>query len=212
VLLSSSGVGWYGNPESADRVLDETSPPGDSYIAFVARRWEEETAPAAEAGVRVVTMRTGIVVAGRGGAMGRLLPFFRLGLGGRVASGRQYWSWVGLHDYLRAVHFLLTEDDLAGPVNVSAPEPVTNREFTATLARVLRRPAVLVAPGFALRVPLRDFAADLVGGQRVIPRRLQDAGFVFDHPELEPALRAELATAGRDVRRARTTGRRPRRA
>jgi len=192
VLLSASGVGYYG-PRGAD-ILDETAPAGDSYIAQIARRWEESTAAAAEAGVRVVTMRTGVVVSGRGGALGKLIPLFRLGVGGRLGSGRQFWSWIGLHDYVRAVQFLLERGDLSGAVNVCAPTPVTNADFTKALGHVLHRPTVLVVPGFALRIPLRDFATDLLGGQRVIPRRLLDAGFTFDEPNLEPALEREFAT------------------
>ncbi len=192
VLLSASGVGYYGNP--GDQVLDESAPSGDGYIAQIARRWEESTAAAADAGVRVVTMRTGVLVSGRGGDLGRLIPLFRLGLGARLGSGRQYWSWIALHDYVRAVRFLLDREDLSGAVYVCTPTPVTNAEFTKTLGRALHRPTVLAVPGFALRLPLRDFADDLLRGQRVVPRRLQDAGFTFDHPDLEPALRAEFAT------------------
>jgi uncharacterized protein (TIGR01777 family) len=192
VLLSASGVGYYG--PRGEEVLDETAPAGDSYIAQIARRWEESTAAAAEAGVRVVTMRTGVVVSGRGGALGRLIPLFRLGVGGRLGSGRQYWSWIGLHDYVRAVRFLLDRDDLSGPVNVCAPTPVTNAEFTKTLARAVHRPALLAVPGFALRLPFRDFAVDLLAGQRVVPARLLASGFTFDYPDLESALAAEFAT------------------
>lgn len=192
-LLSMSGVGYYGNP--GDRLLDETAPAGDGYIAEVARVWEESTRPAAQAGIRVVTMRTGIVLSRRGGAFGRILPIFRLGLGGRVGSGRQYWSWVSLPDYVRAVRFLLDHDEIAGPVNVCAPRAVTNAELTATMGRVLRRPTLFVVPGFAVRIPLREFAEDLLGGQRVTPKRLLDAGFTFEQPEFEPALRAALATS-----------------
>jgi uncharacterized protein len=191
VLLSASGVGYYGNP--GDRTVDESAPVGDTYVARIAHDWEQPTRVAADAGVRVVPMRTGVVVSGRGGALGRLLPIFRLGLGARLGSGRQYWSWIALRDYVRAVRFLLDRDDISGAVNVCAPEPVTNAEMTATLGRVLHRPAVLAVPGPALRVPFRDFAADLLGGQRVVPRRLLDAGFTFERPELERALRAELA-------------------
>jgi uncharacterized protein (TIGR01777 family) len=193
VLLSASGVSYYGNP--GDRVLDESAPPGDGYIAQIARRWEECTAAATDAGVRVVMMRTGVVMSGRGGTMGRIGPLFRLGLGGRLGSGRQFWSWIGLHDYVRAVRFLLDRDDISGPVNVCAPVPVTNREFTKALGRAVNRPAVFVAPGFALRLALRDFAKDLLAGQRVVPARLLASGFTFDYPDLEPALAAELADA-----------------
>ncbi|MEP6760252.1 MAG: TIGR01777 family oxidoreductase [Sporichthyaceae bacterium] len=192
VLLSASGVGYYGG--HGDEILDETSPTGDGYIAHVAARWEAETATAAAAGVRVVTMRTGVVVSGRGGALGRLIPLFRLGLGGRLGSGRQWWSWIGLHDYVRAVRFLLDRDDISGPVNVCAPEPVTNSEFTKTLARAVHRPAFLAVPGVLLQLPLRDFAKDLLAGQRVVPARLLEAGFRFDHPDLASALHAEFAS------------------
>jgi uncharacterized protein (TIGR01777 family) len=191
VLLSASGVGYYGN--QGDRVLDESDGPGAGYIAAIARRWEESTGPAAAAGVRVVTMRTGVVVSGRGGALGRLIPLFKVGVGARLGSGRQYWSWIGLRDYVRAVQFVLDRDDISGPVNVCAPNPVTNAEFTKALGRALRRPTVLAVPGFALRVPLRDFADDLLKGQRVVPRRLLDAGFTFEHPDLKSALETELA-------------------
>jgi uncharacterized protein (TIGR01777 family) len=192
VLLSASGVGYYGN--AGDQVLDETAPAGAGYITQIVREWEAETVTAADVGVRVVTMRTGVVVSGRGGALGRLVPFFKLGVGGRLGSGRQWWSWIGLHDYVRAVRFLLDRDDISGAVNVCAPTPVTNAEFTRALGRVLHRPTVLVVPGFALRIPLRDFAKDLLGGQRVVPSRLLDAGFTFDEPDLDTALEREFVT------------------
>ena len=192
VLLSASGVGYYGN--AGDQVLDETAPAGDGYITQIVAGVGGETVTAVDAGVRVVTMRTGVVVSGRGGALGRLIPLFKLGVGGRLGSGRQYWSWIGLHDYVRAVRFLLDRDDISGAVNVCAPTPVTNAEFTKALGRVLHRPTVLVVPGFALRLPLRDFAKDLLGGQRVVPARLLDAGFTFDEPTLDSALEREFAT------------------
>lgn len=192
-LLSASGVGYYGNP--GDRELDESAPRGNTYIAEIAARWEESTAPAVDAGVRVVPMRTAVVLSAKGGAYGRLLPIFRLGLGGRLGSGRQWWSWVAIEDYVRAVRFLADHDDISGPVNISAPVPLTNADMTAAMGRVLHRPAVTWVPGFALRLPLRDFAEDLLGGQRVVPRRLLDAGFSFAHPEFEPALRETLAAA-----------------
>lgn len=188
VLLSSSGVGYYGNPEPGDQVLDEDSPTGDSYIATLAHAWEASTARAADAGIRVVPMRTGVVVSPQGGAFGRLLPLFRLGLGGRLGSGQQWWSWIGLGDYLRAVTFLLDRADISGPVNVTSPKPVTNADLTASLARAVHRPALLRVPGFALKLPLRDFAADLLGGQRVVPRRLLDAGFEFAEPDIDTAI------------------------
>jgi uncharacterized protein (TIGR01777 family) len=191
VLVSASAVGYYGNP--GDAVLDENDPAGDSYLAHIASEWERAAAPARDAGVRVVTMRTAVVVSAKGGAFGRrLLPLFRLGFGGRIGSGRQWWSWVTLGDYVRAVRFLLDRDDIDGPVNISAPEPIRNADMTNAMGRVLHRPTVAVAPGFLLRLPLRDFAEDLLGGQRVIPARLTEAGFVFEQPTFEPALRAML--------------------
>lgn len=190
VLLSMSGVGYYGNP--GDAIVDESAPPGSSYIARIARDWEQPTTVAADAGVRVVTTRTGVVISAHGGAFGRILPIFRLGLGGPIGSGKQYWSWVALHDYLRAMRFLLRRDDVSGPVNVCAPNPVTNAELTNALGRVLHRPAVIRVPGAALRVPFGEFANDLLEGQRVVPIRLLEAGFVFDQPDIETALRAAL--------------------
>lgn len=191
-LISSSAVGYYGNP--GERVVDESDPPGTTYLARIASSWEDATAPAREAGIRVVTTRTAVVVSAAGGAFGRrLLPLFRLGLGGRVGSGQQWWSWVTLADYVSAVRFLLDDTAIEGPVNISAPEAIRNAELTAAMARVLHRPAILWAPGFALRLPLRDFAEDLLGGQRVAPLRLLDAGFSFAQPSFEPALRAVLS-------------------
>lgn len=193
VLVSMSGVGYYGNP--GDRILDEGSPVGGTYIAKIAHDWEQATAAAAEAGVRVVTARTGVVMTSNGGAFGRILPIFRLGLGGRIGSGAQFWSWVGRHDYVRAIRFLIDHDEVFGAVNVCSPNPVTNADLTSILSRLLHRPAVLAVPAFALQLPFRDFGRDLVGGQRVVPTRLVNAGFVFDEPDVETALRSMLARA-----------------
>lgn len=193
VLLTASGTAYYGNP--GDAVRDEAAPRGEGYMADVAAAWEAPTEAAAVAGVRVVPMRTGVVVSRKGGAYGRrLLPLFRLGLGGRLGSGQQWWPWIALDDYVRAVRFL-ADSDLSGPVNVTAPEPITNADMTAAMGRVLHRPAVFWAPGFAVKLVLGDFGADLLGGQRVVPRRLLDAGFTFVHREFEPALEATLAGA-----------------
>ena len=192
-LLSMAGIGVYGNP--GDAVCDEDSPVGDTYLAQVVRAWEASTAPAAEAGARVVTLRTALVVSGKGGAFGRLILLVKLGLGGRLGSGRQWWSWVALSDYVRAVRFLAEHDEISGPVNISAPEPLTNAEATAAMGRVLHRPTILPVPGFALKLPFRDFADDLLGGQRVVPRRLTEAGFEFAHSTFEGALTAEIARA-----------------
>jgi uncharacterized protein (TIGR01777 family) len=190
VLLSMSGTGFYGTP--GDQVVTEAAPQGDGYVAQIAAAWERATAPAADAGIRVVRMRTGVVLSATGGAFGRLLPIFRLGLGGRLGSGRQWWSWVALPDYVSAVRFLLDNGEVDGPVNVTAPVPITNADLTKAMGRVLHRPTFTIAPGFALKLPLRDFAEDLLGGQRSVPQRLLDAGFDFEHPTFEPALRAVL--------------------
>jgi uncharacterized protein (TIGR01777 family) len=192
ILLSASAVGWYG--DTRDRVVDETSPAGDDFLARVCEAWEAATAPAAEAGVRVVNMRSGLVL-GRGGLLRRMAPLFRLGLGGRLGSGRQYWPWISLRDEIDAIRFLLTAPD-SGPVNLTAPTPVTNAEFTAALGRVLHRPAVLPVPGAALWVVLGEFAqVGVLAGQRAVPTKLLEAGFTFTHTDLESALRAAVATA-----------------
>jgi uncharacterized protein (TIGR01777 family) len=195
VLLSQAAIGYYG--ASGDAVVDEDAPAGRTYLAEIVSAWEQATAPAAVAGIRVVTMRTGLVVTGKGGAFGgRLIPIFKLGLGGRIGwTGSQWWSWVTLTDWVRAVRFLLARDDISGPVNISAPEPLTNADITTTMGRVLHRPTVFRVPGFALKLPLRDFAEDMLAGQRVSPRKLLEAGFVFDQPTFEAGLRHELAVA-----------------
>ncbi len=190
-LLSMAGIGYYGNP--GDTVCDEESPRGTSYLADVVAAWEASTEPAVAGGARVVTMRTALVVSGKGGAFGRLRLLVRLGLGGRIGSGHQWWSWIALDDYVRAVRFLL-DGTMSGPVNLSAPEPLTNAALTAAMGRVLHRPTMLPVPGFAIKIPFGDFGADLVGGQRVVPRRLLDAGFEFAHPAFEPALREMVAS------------------
>ena len=193
-LLSASGTGYYGNP--GDRELDESAAAGTGFMAEVARRWEESTAPARDGGARVVPMRTGVVVTAKGGAFGRrLLPIFRLGIGGRIGSGRQWFSWVALQDYVRAVRFLVDREDISGPVNVCAPEPLTNADMTAAMGRVLHRPTLTLAPSFGVRWVFGDFGKDLLGGQRVVPGRLLEAGFEFAYPSFETALRSELARA-----------------
>jgi|SRR4051794_12635619 uncharacterized protein (TIGR01777 family) len=187
VLLSGSAVGWYG--DTGDRVVDETAPAGDDFLARVCVAWEAATAPAADAGVRVVTLRTGLVL-GRGGLLGRLLPLFRLGLGGKLGSGRQYMSWISLRDEVDAIRFMLTAP-LSGPVNLTGPAPVTNAEFTAALADVVHRPALLTVPGPALRLALGEFApVSVLAGQRAVPAALEAAGFSYSHPDLRSALRA----------------------
>lgn len=191
VLLSMSGVNWYG--DTGDRSYDESGPPGDGFLADVTRQWEAATAPAADAGTRVVLARNGVVLSGEGGALGKQLPVFRAGLGAPLGSGRQYLSWISLADEVRALTHLLTAD-VSGPVNVVAPQQVTNREFTRALGRVLRRPTLPVpAPGFVLRLAIGPAVDEVVLiGQRLVPAVLRSSGFRWEHPELEPALRAVL--------------------
>jgi uncharacterized protein (TIGR01777 family) len=190
VLLSASGIGYYG--DTGDRPVDESAPGGADFLADVCRQWEAATAPATAAGVRVALLRTGLVLAG-GGMMSRLRPLFRLGLGGKLGSGRQYWPWISLRDEVDAIRFLLTSD-VSGPVNLTGPAPVTNAEFTRTLGRVLHRPAVLPVPGIALSVVLGEFArVGVLAGQRALPAALTAAGFEHTDRDLESALRSALS-------------------
>jgi hypothetical protein len=188
VLVSASGVGWYG--DTGDTPVDETGAPGSTFLASVVRDWEAATAPAEQAGVRVAHLRTGLVVADRGGAFGKLWPLFRLGLGGRLGSGRQWWSWVHIDDQVGACRFLLARDDIEGPVNVTAPTPVTNADLTKALGRAVRRPTPWIVPAPALRLGLGEFADELLISQRVLPGRLEKAGFDFAYPDIDSAAAA----------------------
>jgi len=191
VLVCASGVHAYG--DGGDAVLTESSRPGSGFLAEVVRQWEAAADPARAAGLRVVHIRNGIVQAAEGGALPRLLPLFRLGLGGRLGSGRQWWSWVALDDSVGLYRHALLSDDLEGPVNGTAPNPVTNAEHAATLARVLGRPGFLAAPAFAVRLLLGELAEELLfASLRVQPAAAQASGYVFRFPELEPALRHVL--------------------
>jgi uncharacterized protein (TIGR01777 family) len=188
VLASASAVGVYG--DRGDEELTESSPPGTGFLAEVVREWEGAARRATEAGIRVAHLRSGVVLSPRGGALRQQLPLFRLGLGGRLGSGRQYLSWISLPDEVAAILYVLGSDDLEGPVNLTAPAPVTNAEFTRTLGAALGRPALLVVPPAALWVRFgREMTTEmLVAGQRVLPSRLQAGGFAFRHPELAAAL------------------------
>jgi len=186
ILISASAVGWYG--DTGDRVVREGEPAGRGFLPDVCRAWEASTTPAADAGLRVVHLRTGLVL-GPGGLLGRLVPLFKAGLGGRLGSGRQYWPWISLRDEVAAIQFLLTADDVCGPVNLTGPEPVTNAEFTAELARQVHRPALVAVPGFALRLALGGFANEgVLVSQRVVPGVLLDHGFTFTDATLSSAL------------------------
>ncbi len=191
-LLAASAIGYYG--DRGDEAVSEWSAPGDDFLAYVSRDWEGATTAAARAGIRVVNMRFGVVLTPAGGALAKMLPAFRLGFGGRVGSGHQYLSWITLDDTLNAIVHVLATPRLVGPVNLTAPNPVTNREFTRTLGKVLRRPAVLAVPTFALRIAFgTEGAAMLQSGQRVLPGCLEGSGFHFRFGMLEPALRHLLA-------------------
>jgi len=191
VLVCASAVGFYG--DRSDTWVDESSPPGEGFLAEVCRAWESAAEPARAAGIRTVHLRTGMVLAEQGGALAQMLPVFRLGLGGKLGSGQQYMSWIALPDVVRALGFVLEREELQGPVNAVAPHPVTNAEFTQVLGCVLGRPTLLSVPGFALRALLGTMADELLlHGQRVRPRKLAEAGFQFTYPELEEALRAVL--------------------
>jgi uncharacterized protein (TIGR01777 family) len=192
VLLSGSAIGIYGN--RGDEELDEESAPASDFLAQTAVSWEEATEPARSGGVRVVLLRTGIVLGSGGGALAKMLLPFRLGLGGRIGSGRQWMSWIGLSDWVAAARRLLMLEDLDGPVNLVSPNPVPNLVFTRTLARVLGRPAVAHVPAWAIELGLGEMGqATLLASQRVHPRRLIHAGFEFGCPTLEQSLRSELA-------------------
>ncbi|MER6914188.1 TIGR01777 family oxidoreductase [Streptomyces sp. NPDC000594] len=193
VLVCGSAIGYYG--ETGERAVDESAPPGEGFLPDVCVAWEEAAAPAEEAGIRTVYARTGLVVAREGGAWQRLFPLFRAGLGGRLGDGRQYWSFVALHDEVAALRHILETESLAGPVNLTAPAPVTNREVTAAMGRVLRRPTPLPVPAFALRAVLGEMAGDVLGSQRVVPSRLLESGFSFAFPGIDEAIGAALAPA-----------------
>ena len=185
VFACASAIGYYG--DRGDEVLHEDSEPGTGFLVDVCRDWE--AAAQRLDGVRTVRLRFGVVLSSKGGALGKMLLPFRMGVGGRIGNGRQWMSWVAIDDALRAIHHALTSEGLDGALNVVAPTAVTNAEFTRVLGRVLRRPTVLPMPAFAARVALGEMARELLlWSQRVEPRRLLETGFVFDHPELEGAL------------------------
>ncbi|AWW42677.1 MULTISPECIES: TIGR01777 family oxidoreductase [Streptomyces] len=188
VFVNGSAIGFYG--ETGERAVDESAPAGRGFLPEMCVAWEGAAEPARTAGVRTVFTRTGLVVAGRGGAWGRLFPLFRAGLGGRLGDGRQYWSFIALHDEVAAIRHLLDRDDLSGPFNLTAPQPRTNREITAAMGRVLHRPTLFAVPAPVLRVALGEMAGDVLGSQRVLPKRLLESGFSFAFPEVEEAIRA----------------------
>jgi uncharacterized protein (TIGR01777 family) len=186
VLVSASAIGWYG--DTGDRTVDETTPAGSGFLADVVRAWEAAAAPAEAAGIRVVHPRTGLVVAKEGGAWARMFPLFKFGLGGKLGSGRQYWSWISLRDELCALQFLLEQDHISGPVNLTGPAPATNAEVTAAMGRVMGRPTILPAPAFALKAVLGEFSSEVLGSIRAVPTVLEQAQFRFQDPTVESAI------------------------
>jgi uncharacterized protein (TIGR01777 family) len=191
VLISASGMNYYG--DTGDRETYESDPPGTGFLAELAQDWETAAAPAVEAGIRVVHPRSCHVLAGDGGLLGRLIPLFRLGLGGKLGNGRQWMSWISRDDHIAALQFVIDRDDISGPVNFAAPQPVTNAEFTKALGRALHRPTPFSVPPFALRIALDGLADEgVLIDLRILPGRLTEAGFPFRHPDLDTALRAVL--------------------
>ena len=187
VLLQASAVGYYG-PGGSDE-LTAWAPPGDDFLARTCVAWEGSTERVEAMGVRRPVLRTGVVLSAAGGALAKMLPVFRLGLGGPLGSGAQYFPWIHIADEAAAIRFLMEDDHASGPYNLTAPDPVTNREFTRALGRALHRPAILKAPAAALRLLLGEMASVLLDGQRAVPRRLQERHFSFRFTAIEPALR-----------------------
>jgi len=190
VLINGSAIGWYG--DTGTNVVDETAPVASGFLPDVVRQWEATTKPAVEAGVRVVLARTGLVMATKGGAWAKMLPLFKLGVGGKLGSGKQYWSFITLGDEISALKFLLTNSAISGPVNLTATNPATNAEITKSLGKALRRPTLFPAPAFALKLVLGEFSQEVLGSNRVVPKKLLAAGFTFAHPDIESATRTLL--------------------
>lgn len=185
VFISASAIGWYG--DSGNRGVVESDLVGNDFLAAVCREWEAAADLAGD--VRTVKLRTGLVLDPTGGALGRMLPLFRFGLGGKLGNGKQWWSWITLHDVVRAIEFSL-EDKITGPVNLTSPNPVTNQEFTSALARAMKRPALFPAPAIALKIALGGFSSEVLGSKKVLPTVLQDAGFEWNYPHISTALEA----------------------
>ncbi len=191
-FLCASATGIYG--DRGDEILDEQSDSGGGFLAGVCREWEQATEPADTAGVRTVNLRFGPILAREGGMLAKLLTPFKMGMGGKVGSGKQYISWVAIDDVVGAIKLALTDESIRGPLNIVSPHPVTNEEFTKTLGHVLSRPTALAMPAFAVRLAFGEMADEmLLTSQRVIPKRLNDAGYDFEYPELEGALKKHLA-------------------
>jgi uncharacterized protein (TIGR01777 family) len=185
VFISASAIGWYG--DSGNRAVVESDSVGQDFLAAVCREWESAADLAGD--IRTVKLRTGLVLDPTGGALGRMLPLFRFGLGGKLGSGKQWWSWITLHDVIRAIVFSL-EKKISGPINLTSPNPVTNQEFTSALARAMKRPALFPAPAIALKIALGGFSSEVLGSKKVMPNALTEAGFQWDYPHISTALQA----------------------
>ncbi|MEV5535580.1 TIGR01777 family oxidoreductase [Saccharopolyspora shandongensis] len=192
VLANGSAVGFYG--DSGSKPVTETSEPGSDFLATLCQRWEAATKPAADAGVRVVRLRSGLVLSPSGGLLGQLRPLFSMLLGGRLGGGTQYMSWISLDDEVGAIRFVLERPEVSGPVNLTGPAPVTNAEFTRALGEALGRPAPWIVPGFALRIALGELADQALTGQRALPTVLESEGFAFQHPSIGAALAAAVSS------------------
>lgn len=191
MLLSGSAIGYYG--AHREEPLDEDAPAGTDFLATVCEEWERESSRAAELGMRVAQLRTGVVLDRSGGALGKMLPPFRLGVGGPVAGGRQYVSWIHVEDLIGLMLAALEDERFSGPINATAPDPVENRELSHVLGRVLHRPALLPIPGFALRALYGEMSEVITSGARVVPAKALVLGYEFQHPQLQEALRSALA-------------------
>lgn len=185
VFISASAMGWYG--ETGNRAVTEKDRAGDDFLAAVCHEWENAADLAGN--VRTVKLRMGLILDPTGGALGKMLPPFRFGIGGRLGSGKQWWSWITLHDVIRAIMFAL-ENPISGPINITAPNPVTNQEFTSALARAMHRPAVFPVPAFALKLAFGGFSSEMLGSKKIIPEVLTEAGFTFDYPHIGAAIAA----------------------
>ncbi|WP_405556228.1 TIGR01777 family oxidoreductase [Streptomyces sp. NBC_01171] len=188
VFVNGSAIGFYG--ETGDRITDEDAPPGEGFLPSVCEEWEEAAAPVREAGVRTAFVRSGLVVASGGGAWAKMFPLFKAGLGGRLGNGKQYWSYIALHDEVAAIRHILDREDLSGPFNLTAPHPLTNQEITEAMGRVLHRPTPFPVPAVVLKKMLGEMAEDVLGSQRVVPKRLLESGFQFAFPGIEDTIRA----------------------
>ncbi len=186
VLINASAIGFYG--DTASTPVNEDSPKGAGFLADVVDAWEKAADPARDAGIRVVHPRTGLVVSAHGGAWAKLIPLFKLGLGGKLGSGKQYWSFISMRDEVAAIKFLITNEQLSGPVNLTAPQPATNREVTKAMGAAYRRPTFAAVPGIALKIVLGEFSSEVLGSSRVLPDRLIAAGFQFQDADVSSAM------------------------